>query len=455
MKHDLTKGNITGHLVRMSVPTMLGLSAQMVYDLVDIFWIGKISAQAVAGVTIFSTLFGLICTLNSIIGQSSVSVISQSFGKGDTEKTNRAIEQTFTFKFFVGLLTVAALVFLLRPLLSLFSEDPVVLQSAMDYGLLRLLFLPIMFSSFSVNTALRCIGDAKTPMKIMFLVNFLNILLDPLFIFSTIPGTSLPGLGLGIFGAALATVISQTLALIVGFVILFGGKAGVHPRLKGLFRLDWATDKKLLTIGLPNGIEQFLRTFAETIILGFVAVFGTKVIAATGVAGRIFSLAFKPLVGLSTGGATIVGQNLGAENVERAHHAAKNAGVLGMASMFLFTVLCWTMGGHIMRLFTSDPGIVQIGAEFLRFGSIGLTILAYGFGMGIVFSGSGFNIPYVVGGMAARWAVQIPILVLTIWVLHLPVIWVWLSFVFSDVAESVIYLLFFRQGRWRTRRVTV
>ncbi|HPE70452.1 MAG TPA: MATE family efflux transporter [Thermotogota bacterium] len=70
MKHDLTKGNITGHLVRMSVPTMLGLSAQMVYDLVDIFWIGKISAQAVAGVTIFSTLFGLICTLNSIIGQS-------------------------------------------------------------------------------------------------------------------------------------------------------------------------------------------------------------------------------------------------------------------------------------------------------------------------------------------------------------------------------------------------
>jgi len=454
MKHDLTQGNVFGHLLRMSVPTMLGFSAQMAYDLVDIFWIGRISPEAVAGVTIFSTIFALITTLNAIIGESSISLISQNFGRKDMEKTHLAIEQTITFKCFVALLTIAGTVFFLKPLLSLFSTDPVVLKSALDYGFLRLFFLPIMFSSYSVNTALRCIGDAKTPMKIMFTVSFLNIVLDPFFMFSTIPGTSIPGLGMGLFGAALATVVSQTLAFLIGFLYLFSGKAGVHPRFKRLFRLHWGIDKKLLTIGLPNGIEQFQRTLAGAIVLIFVSVFGTQVIAATGVAGRIFGLAFMPLVGLSMGGATIVGQNLGAENVDRAHHVAKNAGLLGMGSMLLFTVVCWTMGGAIMRLFNPDPEIVRTGAEFLRFGSIGLTILAYGFGMAVVFSGSGFNIPYVVGGAAARWLVQIPLLLLAIWVLRLPVIWVWLSYVFSDFAESAIYLLFFRQGRWRTRRVT-
>ncbi|RLL88740.1 hypothetical protein BG32_12840, partial [Mesotoga sp. HF07.pep.5.2.highcov] len=169
MARDLTQGNILKNLLVMSVPTMIGFSAQMVYDIVDIFWIGRISGEAIAGVTIFTTLFWIVDILNSIIGQSSVSLISQSFGKKDLEGTNRAIEQTITFKFIVALISALLVAAFLKPSLGFFSNDPTVITAALDYGYIRLFFLPMMFSSYSVNTALRCIGDAKSPMYIMMM----------------------------------------------------------------------------------------------------------------------------------------------------------------------------------------------------------------------------------------------------------------------------------------------
>ena len=102
MTHDLTRGNILKTLLMVSIPTMIGFSAQMIYDIVDIFWLGRISGQAIAGVTVFSTIFWIVESLNEVIGVSSISLISQAFGKKDIPGTNRAIEQTITFKFIVA-----------------------------------------------------------------------------------------------------------------------------------------------------------------------------------------------------------------------------------------------------------------------------------------------------------------------------------------------------------------
>jgi Na+-driven multidrug efflux pump len=187
MARDLTQGSILKNLLIMSIPTMIGYSAQMVYDIVDIFWIGRISGESIAGVTIFSTLFWLVEILNSIIGQSSISLISQSYGRKDDEGTAKAIEQTITFKFLVAVIAAVLVALFLKPSLSLFSNDPNVITAALDYGYIRLFFLPMMFSSYSVNTALRCIGDAKTPMYIMMLSSILNVLLDPLLMFDKFP----------------------------------------------------------------------------------------------------------------------------------------------------------------------------------------------------------------------------------------------------------------------------
>lgn len=452
MPKDLTKGNVFKNLLIMSVPTMIGFSAQMVYDLVDIFWIGKISSDAIAGVTVFTTLFWVIEALNEIIGVSSISLISQAFGRKDYDETKLAIEQTITFKFIMAALAAFFLSIFLEPIMGLFGGEDLV-NNGLEYGYIRMFFLPIMFSSYSVNTALRCIGDSYTPMFIMIFVSIMNIILDPIMMFETIPLLNTPGLNLGIFGAAVATIISQTVAFLIGFYILFSGKRRIKPSLKGLFKLHPHIDKKLITIGLPNGIEVLLRNISNTLVLSFVAFYGNSAIAANGIAGRIFGFAFLPLIGLSIGGSAIVGQSLGANLDERAEKTTKIASLVSSSFMMIFIIIVFFFGKNIMGLFTEDIQVIKHGTEFLIYGSIGLVFLGYYFGMTTAFSGSGYNLPIFISSIISRWRVQLPILFIAISIFELPLIWVWLSYVFGDLAETFIGIIFYRQGKWKYKRV--
>lgn len=298
LKHDL---------LAMSVPTIMGFLLQSVYDLVDMMWVGRLNSSALAGVTIFSTIFWLVGILNEIIGTSSVSLIAQCYGSGDMRKTRVAIEQTFTFKALVAVLAGFIMAAILNPLLKFFTTDSSVLTAALDYGYIRLFFLPIMFSSFTVNTAFRCLGDAKTPMKIMVVASIVNLVLDPILIFETIPGTSIPGFNLGVFGAGLATVISTVVAFGIGFWIFLSGRTKIKIIFRDLFKLDWEIDKKLLTIGLPNGFEALMRQLASIITLKLVTSYGTSAVAAMGIVNRLLDFSYVPLNSLSIGSSSIVG----------------------------------------------------------------------------------------------------------------------------------------------------
>ena len=155
--------------------------------MVDMMWIGRISASAVAGVTIFSTVFWIVTVLNEIIGTSSISLIYSKLWKRRYERTKRILEQTLTFKILVAIIAAVIISIILEPFLWFFSKDKKVIKAALDYGYIRMFFLPIMFASYSVNTALRCLGDAKTPMKIMIVSSIVNIILDPIFMFDKMP----------------------------------------------------------------------------------------------------------------------------------------------------------------------------------------------------------------------------------------------------------------------------
>ncbi|MDD4363817.1 MAG: MATE family efflux transporter, partial [Atribacterota bacterium] len=171
---DLTKGNIAKNLLAVSLPTMFGFFAQTFYDFVDMIWIGKISAQAVASVAIFTTIFWIADIFNEIIGISAVSLISQNYGAKKIAKAKEIIEQSISYKVIVSIVMGIILVLVLKPLSLFFSEENIVIQNILDYGLIRSIFLPFMFSSFSVNTAMRCTGDAKHPMIIMISTAILN-----------------------------------------------------------------------------------------------------------------------------------------------------------------------------------------------------------------------------------------------------------------------------------------
>ncbi|MBO8160498.1 MAG: MATE family efflux transporter [Thermosipho sp. (in: Bacteria)] len=436
----------------MGLPTAVGFSFQMFYDIVDLYWIGKISTLAIAGVGIFSTIFWVIEALNEIIGVSSISLISQSFGRKDIEKTNIAIEQTIAFKFLVATIGSIVLLVLLKPIMNFFAEETVV-EYGLKYGYLRIFFLPIMFSSFSVNTALRSIGDSKTPMFLMIFSSILNIVLDPIFIFKEIPYVNLPGFGFGVTGAAIATIISQSVAFIIGFIILFSGIENIKPSLKGLFRLNCEIDKKLITIGLPNGFEVFMRQLSAVMILYFVSKYGIDVISAYTIGGRIFGFVFMPLFGLLMGGSAIIGQTLGAEKPVRAEKVAKVSGWMTTIITGLFLFILVVFAPKLIALFSANRMVIENGTLFLRYSTLGLLFLAYGLGIGIVFPGSGYNWPYMFMSLGSRWFVQIPLMYIFVEVFSLSVIWLWLSFAFGDFAEFLIAYVFYKKGKWKNVRV--
>lgn len=450
---NLIEGQIPGTLFSLALPSMLGMGFYMVYDLVDLFWIGMISTEAIAGVTVFTALFWVVSALNDIIGQSSLSLISQNYSRGDCLATNDSIEQTITFKFLVALIAAAIIALFMKPIVDLFSSERAVVQAAADYGYLRLFFLPVMFSSYSIGTALRCLGDAKTPMKIMALSSGINIILDPLLIFETIPYAGIPGAGLGVFGAAVATVFSECLGFAVGFYYLFSGKAGVAPNIRGLFRLHWPTDLKLLTIGLPIGVETLLRHLSGLIVLQFIALYGTAALAAGGIGTRIFSFAIIPLIGLHMAAASMVGQNLGINNLHRADQTARMAAFFGTVFMIFFAMACFLFGRQIIGLFDSTPQVAAMGANLLQVAAIGMVPLGYTYGISSSFGGSGHNSPFAVASLTGRWLIQLPVLLVAVYILHLSILWVWISYAIADLAESAVLYSYYRQGKWKTRRV--
>lgn len=456
---ELLYGNLKRNLLKMSIPTMLAFLFQSVYDLIDIFWIGKISSEAVAGVTIFSTIFWLVEVLNEIIGTSSISLISQAYGAGDDEKTRITVEQTVVFKAIVAIIAAVIMLIILKPLLGFFSSDSKVLKASLDFGYIRIFFLPVMFSSYTVNTALRCLGDAKSPMKIMAAASILNMILDPFFIFKVVHvriafiRAMIPGLNLGVFGAAVATVISTSFAFILGFSLLMSGRAKLKLSFKGLFKLRWDIDKKLITIGLPSGIEMFLRNFSQILSLKFVALYGTSTVAAIGIGNKLISFAFMPLVGFNMGSSAIVGQCLGAENVDRAKETAKYATYLNVCIMAVIVVLAVLFPEPIIKVFIKDPKVIVKGIPMIRIVTISLIFAAVTMGLGSVFTGSGHTMPFLLSSLISRWTVQMPFMFLVSCILKLSSSVLWLSFISADIVEMIIIVIIYKRGTWEKKRV--
>ncbi|CCU84077.1 MATE efflux family protein (fragment) [Mesotoga infera] len=150
----------------------------------------------------------------------------------------------------------------------------------------------------------------------------------------------------------------------------------------------------------------------------------------------------------------MVGQNLGADDVGRARATAKTAGLIGFFIMFFFALIAFFGGEIVIGIFNDDPEIISYGASFLKYGSLGISVLAYGFGLSSVFGGSGHNFPFVVGSVVSRWLIQVPMLIVFVAFMKASIVWVWLSYVFSDIAEATVMIFYYLRGKWETRRVS-
>ena len=453
MDRDLTQGNIYRNLIYMAVPTMLGFLSQTLYDIVDLIWIGKISGLAVASVTIFLTIIWITDVVNEIIGVSSISLISQNYGRGDYEEAAKAIGQSIFFKMIAAAVVSIVVYIFLKPIAQIFTQDPQTLQYIYDYGYIRIATLPILFALFSIVTALRNIGESKKQMIIMPGSAIVKIVLDPILMFEIVPILGIKGFGLGVFGAALATVISNLLAFSLGMYYLFKGNERVQLKIDDFISFDWKMNYKLMTIGLPMGIENLLRNFSGIVILKFVASYGPEVIAVMGIGNRLVGFLIMPLLGLSMGGSAIVGQNLGKDNIERSRMTARASALFGMLVMSLVALIGMTFPKGIMTLFVKEAHIIDMGIPMVKIVLISLIFNAVSYGVSSCFMGSGYNFPYSVSSIVSKWVFQIPIMYLILKRYPENPNLIWYGFLVAAIVEMLINLYYYRKGTWIEKRV--
>jgi putative MATE family efflux protein len=279
------------------------------------------------------------------------------------------------------------------------------------------------------------------------------MILDPVMIFDVIPYIGIKGMGLGIAGAAYATVISQALAFFVGLYILMSGKTFICIRFKrGIYFVKYL-DMKLLTIGLPTGIEGLLRNIGSFIIMKFISTYGVGVVAAYGICIRIINLLAMPVFGMEMGTSVIVGQNIGSGDYDRAEKAGYLTTKVSVGLMLIAGFILVVFPGLIMNIFTTDEEIIRIGISFLRYFSIAALFMGPAGSLASILFGAGDNTPSMLGALISVWLVQIPLLYVFVQLLQLRVEWVWISYIFTYMVQFFIILFYVKRGKWRDKCV--
>lgn len=447
------KSHICHMMWNLSLPTMIGYALQSVYDMVDLVWVGRISSEAVAGVTIFSLLFWIGTVLNEVMNTSGISMISQSYGRSENGKTRELVEQSITGKILISILAGILIAVLLWLFLPHFSTDPEVTAAAKSYGIIRIVFIPFLFASYSVNTALRSIGHAKSPMILMLITSVLNLVLDPILMFETIPFLGIRGFGLGVRGAAIATAVSTLVAFAIGLYLLLSGKRNVRITRKGLLRFDRAIFLRFLKVGLPAAAENLFRNLLSLVLIRFVAMYGTNAITTAGIGTRLFGFAYVPIYGGFMAGSTIIAQLLGSEHPEMTRYVARLSAGLSLLGIAILSVLAGLFPAQLMKVFIDDPTVIQMGIPMIRTLIPALLMGAVSMGFATVFIGSGYNRPFLISSVVARWGVQLPFLFITTLLMQLPLTWVWMSFIVAGAVEMILILIPYRQGHWLQTRV--
>jgi putative MATE family efflux protein len=298
---------------------------------------------------------------------------------------------------------------------------------------------------FIVTSLLNGVGDTMTPMKLMGVSVVLNIVLDPLFIFGWGPFPSW-----GITGAAVATVISRGMVAIYGLYLLFSGKVGIHLRFRHL-RLEWATVKNILVIGAPASLGQSGTALGFSIMTGILARFGTAVVSAFGIGNRIISIAIMPAMGLGQAAATMVGQNLGAEETKRAEHSAWTAIWISTAFLLAASATVYFLRTSLVHIFIDDPEVISLGASMFA-----ITAMAFPF-MGVLqviigaYQGSGHTVYSMFFSLFRLWGLRIPLVYFLGFSLAMGADGVWWAMFISNFGASAVSIGFFLSGNWKHR----
>jgi putative MATE family efflux protein len=399
---DMTTGPVRGHVLSMSAFIAMSTLFQTLYFLADLFFVGKLGPQAVAGVMLGGNLMMFVVALTQSLGVGTTAVIGQSLGARDTPRANTAFNQAFVLSLLVGVAFAICAWALREPYCRLLAADAATAAQGLAYlGW----FIPALFMNFilvAMGAALRGMGDMKAPMLIQIGTVVLNVILAPVFMFGWLTGRPM-----GVAGTALASFIAVVCGA-VAFTLLFRRARTpirFHPA-------QWAPQPKLwwqmLRIGLPAGGEFVVLTAYLVFVYGLLKPFGSIAQAGFGIGGRVMQAMFLPAVAVGFAAAPVAAQNFGARQGPRVRETFRAAGVICSVIMIAATIVCHIAPRALIGVFSKDAAVIEFGANYLRI--ISWNFLATGliFASSSVFQGMGNTVPPLLSSFTRLLLFMIP-----------------------------------------------
>ncbi len=443
MRKDLTRGSIVRNIWTLATPMMFGNILQTAFNIVDMIWVGRLGSAAIAAVAMSGSILMIIMTMIIGIATGTIAMVARFIGAKENEKANNVAMQSLILSGVASSLLAIVGFGLAEEMLKLLGAKPEVVLLGTGYLRILLVGGVVMFLLFLTEAILRGAGDAFTPMIILIVATVLNAILDPLMIFGH---GGFPRMGVN--GAALATVISRGIGVVIAFHVLFRGSSHIHLQLRNLkvnFSLMW----RMTRIGIPSSVQMSLRSLMGVILMAIVARYGTYAVAAYGIGLRIMMLVLMPAFGLAAAAATLVGQNLGAQKAERAHYSAWAATRFAMLIMGGVGILFFLFASNLVSFFNSNPQVVEIGTRYLKITSAGYLFIALGIVLGRALNGAGDTVSPMVITFISLWCLQIPLALLLPESFHLGVSGVWWAALAASVIHGIMITGWFQRGKWK------
>ena len=446
-EHDFTEGKLSRAILLLSIPAVLEMVMESIFVIVDIYFVSKLGADAVATVGITESLITIVYAISIGLATATTSMVSRRIGEKNPDAASAVAFQAILSGILVALLIGIPGALHSEKLLGLMGASEQIVTRMSGYTRIMLAGNIVIMLLFIINAIFRSAGDAAIAMRVLWVGNIINIILDPCLIFGLGPFPHL-----GVTGAAVATTTGRGIAVLYQFYLLFFGRKRIRLSFRHL-GIDFRIIGRLLKLSFGSIGQNLIVTTSWIFLVRIISVFGSEIVAGYTIAMRIVSFTLLPSFGISNAAATLVGQNLGAKKPDRAEKAVMVTSCVNMILLGSIGAVLVIFPAPFIRLFIHEPEVLRSGAECLRIISIGY--IAYGFGMVLVnsFNGAGDTATPLKINIFAYWIVEISLA----WFLGLK------SgmneegvFIAIVIAESIMTLtawIVFRKGKWKLKEV--
>lgn len=418
-------------LLRMSAPAMVGLLVQSVYNLTDTIFVGRgVGSLGIAGIAISFPIQILVMALAQLWGIGFSSIVSRRLGSGEPDEAKHATGNLLALVVLCSAAVAIPGIAFLPSLLKLFGATENILPFASDYSSVILWGTPFFMFAMATNAVVRAEGNARVAMWTMIISGLLNIVLDPIFIY---------GFGMGIRGAALATVLAQATTVAYLIYYFFGGRSSLRPEARH-YRLHGPMVWEAFTVGLGSGLRSAASSFTVIILNTSLAAYGGDIAIATfGVINRMIMFLFLPMFGIVQGMMPIVGYNYGAHQLDRVRHVIRLSNIVTTVMSIGTSALMLSIPALLLRIFTQDPEVIRMGVPAIRtiilaFPTVGFQVVAAG-----MYQSLGKAVPALVLALLRQVILLTPLILILPRFLALR--GVWISFPIADGAAALITIL--------------